>query len=129
MSTLITQEGFLFAFAPEACQKCGGFCCCGESGYIFLTSQEMEGIAAFLGMELERFGALYLKKVGTRYSLIEKREKGGKGYACIFFDEEAKECMIYEHRPKQCRDFPFWESNRGQNLDEVIQQCPFLEPL
>ncbi|MGP1449792.1 MAG: YkgJ family cysteine cluster protein [Wolinella sp.] len=129
MSTLITKDGFLFAFAPDSCAECGGFCCVGESGYIFVNHTEIDRIAALLGLCVDEFGSRYLKRVGARYSLIEKREVSGDGYACIFFDENKRECMIYAERPKQCREFPFWESNRLKKFNEVSEQCPFLKPL
>ena len=38
-------------------------------------------------------------------------------YACIALDQQTNQCTIYEHRPEQCRSFPFWLEN--QNEPEV----------
>lgn len=129
MSDLIQKEGFSFAFAPDSCRECGGFCCIGESGYIFLNRAEIEAMSALLGLEVAEFGARFLRKVGYRYSLLEKPEAKGRGWACIFFDEAQGGCAVYEARPRQCREFPFWESNRNKTFHEVKEQCPFLKPL
>lgn len=107
-----------FIFNNDACKTCGGRCCIGESGYIFLSLKEAESIAKFLDLEFENFALKFLKKVGYRFSLIEKPYENGA--ACIFFDEQCKNCAIYSVRPSQCKSFPFWE-----NLDkEALKICP-----
>ncbi|NHB37032.1 YkgJ family cysteine cluster protein, partial [Helicobacter pylori] len=49
------MQDFDFSFNPKACEGCGAKCCVGESGYIFVTIQEMQKISAFLKLELEEF--------------------------------------------------------------------------
>ena len=78
---MLEAEDFLFVFDENQCAKCGGKCCKGESGYIFVTSNEIQKIAESLQMEFDEFCLKFVKKVGYRYSLIEKKEKEGKGYA------------------------------------------------
>ncbi len=39
-----------------------------------------------------------------------------------FFDEKKLNCSIYEHRPKQCRTFPFWEYFK-KNYNELEKEC------
>ena len=39
---------------------------------------------------------------------IIKLRGGGTGKECIFYDEGAKACAIYEDRPSQCRAFACW---------------------
>ena len=121
MQNIIKEDGFKFAFNPLACQECEGRCCTGESGYIWLNPKEMENIANLLELKFDEFTSRYVKKVGYKYSLIEK--KNGDNYECIFFDSKLKRCSIYEARPKQCRTFPFWE-NFKKNIDEVVKECP-----
>ncbi|SQB98450.1 flagellin N-methylase family protein [Helicobacter fennelliae] len=117
------MQDFSFRFSSEACKTCGGKCCTGESGYIFLTLQEAQNISAFLQIPFEDFALRYLKKVGYRFSLIEKPYNGQ--WACVFFDEQKKNCLVYEYRPKQCRTFPFWESYKQKaNLKELLEICP-----
>ncbi|MBR2495195.1 YkgJ family cysteine cluster protein [Helicobacter sp.] len=120
---MTTKAGFDFGFDGSACKSCGGRCCVGESGYIFLTLKEVESIAAFLGVEFEKFVLHYVKKVGYRFSLIEKSYEDG--FACVFFDTQKKQCGIYETRPAQCRTFPFWEGFQSKSeLTELCALCP-----
>ncbi|MCD8213606.1 MAG: YkgJ family cysteine cluster protein, partial [Campylobacter sp.] len=44
------------------------------------------------------------------------------GYACIFFDEENKNCSVYDFRPSQCATFPFWNYFK-KNLKELEKEC------
>lgn len=121
------QEGFAFTFDPASCTLCDGFCCCGESGYIWLSKKEIEHIAAFKNMTITGFLSTFCIKEGYKYSLKEQ-DAEELGVACIFFDLESKRCQIYEVRPKQCRDFPFWESFK-QQTQEVLKECPYVKPL
>jgi len=119
---LITEEGYSYKFAPNACEACGGRCCTGESGYIWINYDEIEKMAAFLGFSVEGFAALYLRKVKHRYSLTEK-PLAKDNFACIFFDESKNRCSVYPVRPLQCRTFPFWQQFKN-NEDEVRRECP-----
>jgi hypothetical protein len=83
------------------CQRCGA--CCKAQGYVWVTDRETNAIAQFLGIPREEFATKYLRKAGSRDSLIELPD--GR---CIFY--MAKSCQIYPVRPSQCRTFPFWET-------------------
>lgn len=120
--TLISKEGYGYLFDPLKCASCGGKCCRGESGYIWVKEDEIEAMSKVLGMSLEDFAIMYIRKVGHRYSLNEKK-LGENDHACIFFDEEKEQCSIYEVRPMQCRTFPFWEQFK-KNEQEVRDECP-----
>jgi len=119
---IITKEGFDFSFNPKACEECGGRCCTGESGYIWVNPLEMQKIANFLNISLEEFKKFYLIKVDYKFSIKEKKLEENN-YACIFFDEKTSRCTIYPVRPLQCRTFPFWEQFKN-NEDEVRKECP-----
>lgn len=113
---------FTYSFNPSACEECGGKCCTGESGYIFASVSELEKMAEFLGMEFNQFTQTYVKKVGYKFSLIEKSYQNG--FACVFFDEEYKNCGIYPVRPRQCRDFPFWEIfKEEEQIEFLLKEC------
>jgi len=121
---LIKKEGFDFEFDPLGCNSCEGNCCRGESGYIWTKYAEIEKMAKLLEMSLEDFAKIYLRKVGHRYSLIEK-ELGDGDFACIFFDEVSKGCKIYEARPLQCRTYPFWDSFKDKDYQKELRaECP-----
>ncbi len=118
---LIYKEGFDYAFDPKACEECEGRCCTGESGYIWVTPNEIVKISEFLDTSLDKFYDLYLKKVKYKFSLKEIEYNGG--FKCVFFDENKKSCQIYPVRPSQCRSFPFWEHFKN-NFKELEDECP-----
>lgn len=121
MSIIIREEGYRYAFDADACDSCGGRCCTGESGNIFVTSDEVVGIASLLKMEIESFRTEYLVKKGYKSSLKEKVVE--LSHDCIFFDREANGCQIYMARPQQCKTFPFWDYYK-ERIDELKIECP-----
>jgi Fe-S-cluster containining protein len=121
MSNILKQEGFDFAFDASLCSTCNGNCCIGESGYIWISKEEIAKLAQFLNKSVEEFALKHLIKVGYKYS-IKEREVAPDNYACDFFDLEKKQCSVYEFRPSQCRTFPFWEYFKT-NKEEVFKEC------
>lgn len=121
MSDLMKQDGFPYAFNPCACETCEGRCCTGESGYIYVTKDEIFAIAEFLDMDVNDFAIKYLFKKGYKYSIHER--KVGDSYECVFFDRQKNGCGIYEARPSQCRTFPFWDYFKTR-IDELKDECP-----
>ena len=117
---MIYKENFPYSFNENACKECGGKCCIGESGNIFASKEELENLRAYLALSKEEFFAKYLRKVGFRLSFKEVEFQGG--YACIFFDQVKKECLIYELRPSQCRSFPFWDYFKTRKED-LKKEC------
>ena len=86
------------------CTRCGD-CCTGEPGYVWVNDEELAALAEFRGESVEELTALYTR-VGHRGRTL--REKGDGD--CVFFDRQAG-CTVYPVRPRQCRTWPFWESN------------------
>ena len=117
---MIKKEGFSFCFDENACKTCKGKCCIGE-GYVFLTDEDIEGISNFLSLKKKEFLRLYTRKVNGRIALIDLVIKNEK--RCVFLDDNYR-CEIYPKRPKQCRDFPFWESLKDKSFDDVKKLCP-----
>ena len=117
---MIRQDGFNYEFDSSKCDECGGKCCVGESGYIWISEDEIRSLGEYLGYKTELFKEIFLEKFGNRYSIKEKPYKGG--LACIFFDEKNKNCSIYEYRPNQCRSFPFWGRFK-RNFKELEREC------
>jgi Fe-S-cluster containining protein len=116
------KDGYPYSFNSSACASCGGACCIGESGYIWVNYPEIEAIANYLNLDIQEFAKNYLIRAKNRYSLKEFKVKE-LGYACIFFDIEKRGCKIYDVRPKQCRTFPFWEQFKN-DTKELIKECP-----
>lgn len=121
MNDIMTHKDYNYKFTPSACASCGGACCTGESGYIWIKYPEIEKMAEFLELTIEEFATMYLKKVKHRYSLIEKK-LDEDNHACIFFDNNIKQCTVYSVRPLQCRTFPFWETFKG-DITELKKEC------
>ena len=118
---MIKVDGYDYVFDENACKSCGGRCCTGESGYIFINDAEIERLANHLNISKSDFIDTYLYKVGFRYSIKEKVYKDG--YACVFFENG---CSVYKCRPTQCRTFPFWEYFKT-NKEELKKECPGIK--
>jgi len=121
VTVLVKMEGFDFCFDPAACRNCGGRCCRGKSGHIWVNAEEMKHIAAYLRTNTVDLVAAYLLRVGNRLSIRER--KTDEEFACMFFDEQNSKCTIYEVRPSQCRQFPFWDYFKN-HLETLIRECP-----
>lgn len=117
-----SKEGFCYTFNENACAACGGACCVGESGYIWVNFKEIKAISNYLTISIEEFAQKYLKRVKNRYSLQETKTKDD-GYACVFFDDKSRLCQIYPVRPKQCVSFPFWEQFKN-DIQSLTKECP-----
>ena len=100
------------------CTGCGG-CCTGEPGYVWLTPEEVDEIAAHLGISKDQFIQTYTRSIFGRLSLREDRIS----FDCIFLKE--KQCQIYTARPSQCRTFPWWKENIAspESWKEVAKRC------
>jgi len=118
---LIKEDGYSYAFNPDACSSCQGRCCTGESGYIFVTKDEIQKISELLEIDIDIFVKEYLYKKGYKYSIKEQLFNGS--YECIFYDRKSNGCGIYDARPTQCKTFPFWDYYK-QKVDELQLECP-----
>jgi hypothetical protein len=121
MSSVIKKDGYGYSFETSACSTCEGRCCTGESGYIYVSKNEIEAISELLGLEIKDFANDYLFKKGYKYSI--KEIKYNDSHECIFYDREINGCRIYEARPSQCITFPFWDYYK-KRVDELQKECP-----
>jgi Fe-S-cluster containining protein len=121
MSNIVRKEGYPYAFNADACAACQGRCCTGESGYIYVTKNEIEKIAALLEMDVNDFRVKYLFQKGYKFSI--KEQKFQDSYECVFYDRETNGCKIYLARPNQCKTFPFWDYFKTR-VDELKEECP-----
>lgn len=94
------QDGLRFK-----CTQCGD-CCTGAPGYVWVNKEEIEALASEMKMEVEQFEDQYVRKVGIRKSLQEFPNGD-----CVLLDTETRGCSVYNARPRQCRTWPFWDSN------------------
>ena len=103
------------------CSQCGD-CCTGAPGYVWVNQAEIEAIAAEIGeANVEAFEDEYVRKIGIRRSLREFPNGD-----CVFFDTENRKCTVYHARPRQCRTWPFWDSNvkSPEAWAETCEVCP-----
>ena len=104
------------------CTQCGN-CCTGAPGYVWVNNEEIAALAREIGeTDLDRFREKYVRDVGVRKSL---RELPGT-WDCVFFDSVKRCCSVYDARPRQCRTWPFWESNvrTKENWEQTCETCP-----
>lgn len=102
------------------CTQCGN-CCSGAPGHVWVTNEEIEALAAAVGEDPARFEEVYVRKVGARKSLRE-RANGD----CVLLDADKRTCTAYEARPRQCKTWPFWDSNLKTPADwaHTCEVCP-----
>ena len=101
------------------CKKCGN--CCIGNGYVFIFPKDLDLLVEKSGYTLEELQRTYLSTVDG-YTVFRDAGSG----ACIFWDNIAKGCKIYEARPTQCRTFPFWKTllYKKTKWDEGTKTCP-----
>ncbi len=119
MSTKETESPWYRDGLAFACTRCGA-CCTGAPGYVWVTPEEIERLATYRGQTVDEFSAKFVRRVGDRYSLIEK-----PGGDCIFWDKSAG-CTVYPARPVQCQTWPFWPENveMPEDWEHVRSVCP-----
>ncbi len=116
---MIKKDGFHYCFDEQKCKICKGKCCIGE-GYVFLTDTDIIDISGFLKITKEDFLRLYTRKVNYKIALIDLAINGEK--RCVFLNDGYL-CEIYPKRPKQCREFPFWDSLKDKPIESVKELC------
>jgi Fe-S-cluster containining protein len=102
------------------CTGCGN-CCTGGPGYVWVNQAEIDALAARLGIAVGEFERKYVRQVGIRRTLAEL-----KNYDCVFLDAKTRHCTVYEDRPRQCRTWPFWDSNLAspEAWQRTCEACP-----
>lgn len=120
------------------CTQCGN-CCTGGPGYVWISREEIGRLAAHLKLSAKEVIQQYCRRLGSRYSLNERRNPQGN-YDCIFLKEEKvtrgegadqvvqtrRTCQIYPVRPLQCRTWPFWEGllQSPEHWERASRRCP-----
>jgi Fe-S-cluster containining protein len=102
------------------CTGCGD-CCTGGPGYVWVNQAEIDALAKRLDISAQEFARKYVKEVGVRRTLKERRN-----YDCVFLDGETRKCTVYEDRPRQCRTWPFWNSTlrTPETWQQTCEVCP-----
>lgn len=87
------------------CTQCGN-CCTGAPGFVWVDEAEIQAIADYLGKPVGEVRVMHTRSARGKVSLNEYANGD-----CVFFDKQGRGCTIYPVRPKQCRTWPFWNSN------------------
>jgi uncharacterized protein len=101
------------------CTRCGN-CCTGAPGFVWVNDEELAAIAEFRGETVEQVSGLYTYLARRGRTLRD--QAGGD---CVFYDRE-RGCVIYPVRPRQCRTWPFWQSNVAspEAWQRTCEVCP-----
>jgi Fe-S-cluster containining protein len=101
------------------CTRCGA-CCTGAPGFVWVDDEEQTAIADFLAEDRDQFIAFHTRLLPRGRSLRE-RANGD----CVFY-KAGTGCTIYPVRPRQCRTWPFWESNLAspEAWEATCRICP-----
>jgi Fe-S-cluster containining protein len=101
------------------CTRCGA-CCTGTPGFVWVDVDEIERLADYRKEDLDTFGKQFLRRVGRRYSLVEKPNGD-----CVFW-ESGRGCTVYPARPTQCQTWPFWDENveTPDDWKQTQAHCP-----
>ena len=105
----------------NTCKTCGGKCCRGFGGYVWVSMEELEKMAGTRNMGVALFSKQYVRQVQGRLSLQERVINGE--HFCCFFDYIDCQCTIYQLRPKQCRTFPYWNQFK-KDPQHLFAECP-----
>ncbi|MDG2335100.1 MAG: YkgJ family cysteine cluster protein [Myxococcota bacterium] len=102
------------------CSQCGR-CCTGEPGTVFVTEEEIQGLAGETGLTPEDFRARYTRVLGARETVLGEREDG----SCVLHGG-ARGCLVYGARPRQCVSYPFWRKvvASRERWQAEAQNCP-----
>lgn len=104
-------------FRRTDCLQCAN--CCKTTGPLF-TDADIERIAKHFKMKPQQFIDQYLR-------VDEDRDYVLQNLPCTFLDAE-NYCMIYEVRPKACREFPHTDRKKFQQITHLtlknVAICP-----
>ena len=104
-------------FKRTDCLTCAN--CCKTTGPLF-TFADIERIAKHLRLKPQQFTEKYLR-------IDEDNDYVLQSVPCTFLDNE-NYCMIYDVRPKACREFPHTDRKKFQQITNLtlknVAVCP-----
>ena len=123
MDNIITGNQKLFTFLKTIdfkCQQCSA-CCRIYPGAVFLTKNDAEKIANYLGLDFNSFLQEYCRGIERKGKKIVSL-KEMSNYDCILWNEG---CTVYPVRPLQCITYPFWPSlvESEKNWHDEAKYC------
>jgi len=104
----MNQQPFYSTGLRFSCSRCSS-CCRHESGYVYLSENDLSRLADELKMEYTAFIATWCRWVSFERDSERLALKEKSNFDCIFWKDPAG-CTVYRARPLQCRAFPFWDN-------------------
>jgi len=105
-----------------SCKRCSS-CCRYDSGFVYLSENDLEKLVLALKMDKNNFIKAYCRWVTDWKGdeVLSLREKSNKD--CILWENG---CKVYLDRPLQCVSFPFWDSIlvSANNWENAAKSCP-----
>jgi Fe-S-cluster containining protein len=103
------------------CQKTGN--CCRESGYVYVTKDNIEKMSRLLNLSIETFREKYVTRHNGWDIIASDRHRPN-----CFLDKK-NQCQVYDARPNHCRTYPNWpEIWESENtLIKETYLCPALK--
>ena len=106
-----------------SCKRCSA-CCRYDSGFVYLSENDLERLLAAMKMDKSEFIQVYCRWVSAGWNdgeVLSLREKSNKD--CILWDNG---CKVYMSRPLQCSTFPFWENilSSSESWEIAATGCP-----
>lgn len=95
-------------FSRTDCLQCAN--CCKTTGPLF-TSADVERISKHLRLKPQQFIDQYLR-------VDEDNDLVLQSVPCVFLDA-ANYCMIYEVRPKACREYPHTDRKKVYQINSI----------
>ncbi len=113
----VMQELHEEEFQRTDCLTCAN--CCKTTGPLFTTA-DVDRIAKHLRLKPQKFIDTYLR-------VDEENDYVLQSVPCTFLDAE-NYCMIYDVRPKACREFPHTDRKKFQQISNLtlknVAICP-----
>lgn len=113
----VMQELHEEEFQRTDCLTCAN--CCKTTGPLFTTA-DVERVAKHLRLKPQKFIETYLR-------IDEENDYVLQSVPCTFLDAE-NYCMIYDVRPKACREFPHTDRKKFQQISNLtlknVEICP-----
>lgn len=119
---MMVEQSFYAEGLRFSCGRCSS-CCRHEQGYVFLSREDLDSLAAAMNVGQKECQAIWCRWVsfGDGCEYLSLKEK--LNYDCIFWNEG---CTVYQQRPLQCRTFPFWDSIlvSAEAWENAGRECP-----
>ncbi|MGP1502002.1 MAG: YkgJ family cysteine cluster protein [Bergeyella cardium] len=113
----IAQEAHEEVFEEIDCLECAN--CCKTTGPLY-TEKDIERISKHLRMKASDFEKKYLRT-------DEDNDKVLQTLPCVFLSADNK-CLIYEVRPKACREYPHTDRKKVYQINHLTTKNAIICP-